>query len=319
MAVSCGTVIFFIIVPLKIIKTVYFHKYRIMLKFKLYLWKGVNIMKRIVTIQDISCVGKCSLTVALPIISATGVEAAIVPTAVLSTHTMFQNFTVKDLTDQIQPIADHWKSEGFKFDAIYTGYLGSSEQIDLVINFFDTFKTDSNFIFVDPAMADNGKLYPAFDAEFPKLMAKVCAKADIIVPNLTEACLMTDIEYKTEYDMDYVQTVLKALAQLGAEKVVLTGVNLGDKYGVAGYDSKNDKFFTYYHEKLAKSYHGTGDVFSSTCVGALANGKTLEEAIQIAADYTVECIRITSADPESNDYGVDFERAIPFLLEKLGK
>lgn len=276
-------------------------------------------MKRIVTIQDISCVGKCSLTVALPIISAMGIETAIVPTAVLSTHTMFNNFTCKDLTDQIQPIADHWKSENFRFDAIYTGYLGSSEQTELVKNFFDTFKTYDNFIFVDPAMADNGKLYPAFDEHFPKLMAKVCAKADIIVPNLTEACLMTDTEYKTEYSIDYLKDTLKKLTDLGAEKAVLTGVYMDGKYGVMGYDSKNDTFFSYCHERLPKSYHGTGDIFSSTCVGALANGKALDESIKIAADYTVECIRITSADPNSNDYGVDFERAVPYLLKQLGK
>ena len=150
-------------------------------------------MKRIITIQDISCLGKCSLTVALPVISAMGVECAILPTAVLSTHTMFQNFTCKDLTDQIGPIARHWKQENIRFDAIYTGYLASAEQIDDVCRFFDQFKTEDNFIFVDPVMADNGKLYAAFDEAFPREMAKVCAKADIIVPNLTEASLLTGL------------------------------------------------------------------------------------------------------------------------------
>ena len=144
-------------------------------------------MTRIVTVQDISCLGKCSLTVALPIISAMGVETAIIPTAVLSTHTMFQGFTVKDLTDQVKPIGEHWKKENFGFDAIYTGYLGSFEQIDLMKEMFEDFKTESNLIFVDPAMADNGKLYPAFDEAFAKYMGTLCAKADIIVPNMTEA------------------------------------------------------------------------------------------------------------------------------------
>ena len=147
-------------------------------------------MKRIVTIQDISCVGKCSLTVALPIISAMGVEAAILPTAVLSTHTMFQNFTVKDLTDQIEPISEHWKKENFAFDAVYTGYLGSFEQIDSMKKFFEDFKTESNILFVDPAMADNGKLYPAFDEAFAKHMGTLCAKADIIVANLMADLVM---------------------------------------------------------------------------------------------------------------------------------
>ena len=155
-------------------------------------------MKRIVSIQDISCLGKCSLTVALPIISAMGVECAVVPTAVLSTHTMFQNFTCRDLSDQIAPIAAHWRQEQIRFDAIYTGYLASPGQIADVCRFFDQFKTGQNLIFVDPAMADNGRLYPAFDDSFPAEMARVCAKADVIVPNLTEASLLTGLPYRTK-------------------------------------------------------------------------------------------------------------------------
>jgi len=166
-------------------------------------------MKRILTIQDISCVGKCSLTVALPIISAMGVEAAILPTAVLSTHTMFSRFTCEDLTNQIKPISEHWAEEKITFDAVYTGYLGSFEQIDLMKEFFDQFKTEENILFVDPAMADNGKLYPAFDEAFAKHMATLCAKADIIVPNITEACFMTGVEYKTEYDRAYIDELLE--------------------------------------------------------------------------------------------------------------
>ena len=181
-------------------------------------------MKRIVTLQDISCLGKCSLTVALPILSAMGVECAILPTAVLSTHTMFEGFTVKDLTDQIGPIADHWKKEKVTFDAIYTGYLASKEQIGDVCAFFDTFKTADNLIVVDPVMADNGKLYPAFGPEFPAEMAKVCAKADLIVPNLTEASLLTGLPYRTEQDEDYIREMLLALSQLGPRYTALTGV-----------------------------------------------------------------------------------------------
>lgn len=274
-------------------------------------------MKRIVTIQDISCIGKCSLTVALPIISAMGIETAIIPTAVLSTHTMFSDFTFKDLTDQIQPISDHWKKENFKFDAIYTGYLGSAEQTKLVCDFFDRYKTDDNIIFVDPAMADNGKLYPAFDNNFAKLMANVCAKADIIVPNLTEACLMTDTEYKTEYDEQYIFDILHKLTAMGAKKAAITGASYNGKYGIVGYDSVKDTTFSYFHKKLPTSYHGTGDVFSSVCVGALNNGLSLDKAIKIAADYTVECIRITAEEKGANAYGVNFELAIPYLLSLL--
>ena len=275
-------------------------------------------MKRIVTIQDISCVGKCSLTVALPIISAMGVEAAILPTAVLSTHTMFQNFTCKDLTDQVEPIAEHWKKENFAFDAVYTGYLGSFEQIDLMKKFFEDFKTESNILFVDPAMADNGKLYPAFDEAFAKHMATLCAKADIIVPNITEAAFMTGMEYKAEYDEAYVKEMLIRLSDLGAKIAILTGVSFTEgKTGVMGYDKASGEFAYYEHDKLPVSFHGTGDIFSSTCVGAMMNGMDWREAVKVAADYTAECIRLTLEDPAKPWYGVNFEQAIPYLVERL--
>ena len=275
-------------------------------------------MKRILTIQDISCVGKCSLTVALPIISAMGVETAIIPTAVLSTHTMFQNFTFKDLADQIDPICNHWQAEGIGFDGIYTGYLGSFEQIDMMARLFDTFKTEENVILVDPVMADNGKLYPTFDEAFAAKMATLCAKADIIVPNITEACFMTGTEYREVYDEAYVKELLQKLSQLGAKVSILTGVSFEEgKTGVMGYEAATGEFSYYCHEKLPRSYHGTGDVFSSTCVGAMMGGKSWQEAVKVAADYTAECIRLTIADPEGRNYGVNFEQAIPYLLERM--
>lgn len=277
-------------------------------------------MRRIVTVQDISCMGKCSLTVALPIISAMGVETAIIPTAVLSTHTMFQNFTVKDLTDQIEPITAHWKAEDFDFDAIYTGYLGSFEQIDLVAKMFDDFKTDTNVTIVDPAMADNGKLYTGFDEAFAKKMGTLCAKADIILPNMTEAAFITGREYKEAYDETYAKDMLRALAALGCKLVIITGVGFEPgKTGVMGYDVENDEFWYYIQKKLPCSYHGTGDIFSSTFTGALMNGLDWREAVEIAAEYTAECIWLTMADGKKDWYGVNFEAAIPYLLAKLGK
>lgn len=272
-------------------------------------------MKRIVTIQDISCVGKCSLTVALPIISAMGVEAAIIPTAVLSTHTMFKDFTFKDLTEEIVPITEHWKKEKIGFDAIYTGYLGSIEQVDIINGIFKDFKTKDNIILVDPVMGDNGKLYPAFDEKFAAKMATLCKNADIIVPNITEASYMTGMEYKESYDEAYVKEMLKKLSGLGARIAVLTGVGFTPgKTGVMGYDSEKDEYYYYEHDKLAKSYHGTGDVFASTCVGAMMRGKTWKEALRIAADYTAYCIRLTMEE-DSCWYGVNFEAAIPYLLD----
>ncbi|MCR4605881.1 MAG: pyridoxamine kinase [Eubacterium sp.] len=275
-------------------------------------------MKRVLTIQDISCLGKCSITVALPVISAMGVETVILPTAVLSTHTMFEGFTVKDLSDQIDPIKEHWLKEKVEFDAIYTGYLGTIEQIDQMRKLFKDFKNDDTLIFVDPVMADNGKLYPAFDMEYVKENAKLCADADIIVPNITEACFMTDMEYKESYDEAYVKELLARLDKLGAKVSVLTGVSLSEgKTGVMGYDSQTKDYFVYQNDRVDASYHGTGDLFSSTCVGAMMRGKTWQEAMQIAADHTAHTIEITLKNPAKPWYGVDFEATFPELLEKL--
>ena len=276
-------------------------------------------MKRVVTIQDISCFGKCALTVALPIISAMGVEAAILPTAVLSTHTGgFKDFTFRDLSEDIPKIFDNWKKENIEFDAIYTGYLGSFEQIDQMKEFIDA-RPEKTLAFVDPAMADNGKLYTGFTPEFARHMATLCAKADIIVPNLTEASFMLGMDYvESGYDKAYIEDILKKLTALGAKKAVLTGVSFNDKeLGFAMYDSETGEFAYYFNEKIDAKFHGTGDVFASACVGGLMRGKSLYEALKIAADYTVECIKITMPDKENHWYGVKFEEAVPYLVERL--
>lgn len=277
-------------------------------------------MKRILTIQDISCIGKCSITVALPIISALGIETAIIPTGLLSTHTMFKNYTFKDLTDQIVPITNHWKSENIDFSCIYTGYLGTLDQIDIVSALFNEFRTEDNLIVVDPAMADNGKLYPAFDESYAQAMAKLCNDANIIVPNITEAAFMTGMEYQESYDEDYIKEMLHKLADLGPKISILTGVGFNQgKTGAMGYDKELDDFYYYEHEMIDTCYHGTGDVFASTLVGSMENGLTWQEAISVAADYTAKCIELTVNDPEGRDYGVNFEEGIPYLLKRIGK
>ena len=272
-------------------------------------------MKRVLTIQDISCLGKCSLTIALPVISALGAETVILPTAVLSTHTMFQNFTCKDLSDQIEPIAAHWKSEGVAFDAIYTGYLGTAEQVDQIKELFRNFRGEDTVIIVDPVMADNGKLYPAFDMDYVKKNAELCAEADIIVPNITEASLMTGMEYREEYDESYVKELLARLNELGAGISVLTGVSLEKgKTGVMGYERETGEYYIYQNRRIDASYHGTGDLFSSTCVGQILRGLNWRDAMRIAADYTAHTIEVTLQNPDKPWYGVDFEATIPELL-----
>ena len=275
-------------------------------------------MKRILTIQDISCLGKCSITVALPVISAMGVETTILPTAVLSTHTMFQNFTVKDLTDQLVPITEHWKKEGIHFDAIYTGYLGSDEEIEIVKKIFADFGGDDTLIFVDPVMADHGKLYPAFDEAYAKHNASLCGAADIIVPNLTEACFMTDTEYREDYDEAYIKDLLAKLAALGSKVVVLTGIAFGEgKNGVYGLDTVSGEYFAYENDHIDAAYHGTGDVFSSVSVGGIVRGLSYADAFALAADYTADTIRETLKNPDKPWSGVDFEATIPELVTML--
>lgn len=276
-------------------------------------------MKRILTIQDISCVGKCSLTVALPIISAFGIETSVLPTAVLSTHTMFKGFTFRDLTDDLEGISEHWKKENIGFDAIYTGYLGSIKQLDICSQIFSDYKRDDNYIIVDPVMADNGKLYPGFTQEFADNMAKLCGKADIIVPNLTEASFMLHTPYVDKgYDEQYIKDKLKELCNLGSKIAVLTGVSFEEgKLGVYAYDSTKNEYFSYYNKHLPVSFHGTGDIFASTLCGALTKFNDLQKALKIAVDYTVESIKVTLDNPNHVTYGVEFENALPFLIESI--
>lgn len=276
-------------------------------------------MKRIVTIQDISCVGKCSLTVALPIISAMGTEAAVIPTAVLSTHTAFPSFTFCDLTKEIAPICEHWKSAGIDFDAIYTGYLGSFEQIELTEKLIADFKKEGTTVVVDPAMADGGKLYKGFTEDFAKRMALLCGKADIIVPNITEASFMLGIPYVDGgYDEAYIKDMLVKLTELGCKTAVLTGVSFEEgKLGVMSYNCESGEYFSYFRERIPESYHGTGDVYASTFVGALMRGRSTEDALMVATDYTVECIKSTVANSPDRKYGVNFEEMMPYLIKRL--
>lgn len=270
--------------------------------------------KKILTIQDISCLGQCSLTVALPILSACGHETVILPSAVLSTHTGgFSGFTFRDLTDDIPDIQKHWQKENIKFDAIYTGYLGSLKQIDMVSDIFATMGNENAPIICDPAMADNGALYSIFDLEYAKAMAGLCAKADIVLPNITEACFMTGFEYKESYDEAYVKDLCKAMTDIGIKTIVLTGVSYdADTTGIVVYENGNYEY--YRHTKLGKGCHGTGDVYASAFTGAYMRGHSLFESAKIAGDYVVKCIENTPAD---HWYGAAFEPVLGDLIAAL--
>ena len=274
--------------------------------------------KRVAAIHDISCFGKCSLTVALPIISAAGIECAGIPTAVLSTHTGgFSGYTFRDLTEDIMPVANHWKKEGLTFDAVYTGYLGSVEQIDLVCEAVDTFGDDSTLLIVDPVMADHGKLYAGFPANFPKEMVRLCAKADIITPNITEAAFMTDLPYMAPpHSKEYIEQLLCSLRKFASGKIVLTGVCFKEgEIGAACLEGENVEYiFTPY---VDAAYHGTGDIFTSTLTCGILKGKSISESALIAAKFTAGCIKITKEEYPEMKYGVNFESQIPNLLKLL--
>lgn len=272
--------------------------------------------KKVLTIQDISCVGQCSLTVALPILSACGLETCVLPSAVLSTHTVgFTGYTFRDLTEDMPLIRDHWLKEGIRFSAIYTGYLGSIKQIDYVASIFDTTGTDDCVKIVDPAMADNGKLYPGFDAAFVEAMKGLCGKADYILPNITESCLLTDTPYQTHYDEDYIDQILRKLSSLGCKNIILTGVSF--QPDTTGIMVVKDGVKQYYrHELLPINCHGTGDIYASSFVGALLRGKDAFTAAKIAADHTMACIRATAQDKD-HWYGVKFEPLLIQLIQAL--
>ena len=272
--------------------------------------------KRLLTIQDISCVGQCSLTVALPVISACGIETAVLPSAVLSTHTAgFSGYTFTDLTEDMPAISKHWEKENLKFDAIYTGYLGSAKQIEYVKNIFKANGKDGCLKIVDPAMADNGNLYPGFDMAFVEEMKSLCAEADYVLPNLTEACFLTGTEYKTEYDKEYIDSIIEKLKALGCKNIIFTGVSY--EKGKTGITVAEENSYSYYeHELLPNSCHGTGDIYASAFAGALTRGKTPYESAKIAADYCVECIKAT-AEEENHWYGAKFEPVLYKLIEML--
>ncbi len=272
--------------------------------------------KRVLTIQDISCVGQCSLTVALPVLSSCGVETAILPSAVLSTHTGgFKGFTFRDLTDDMLPIADHWQKENISFDTVYSGYLGSAKQINHVLEITKRLLKKDGYSIVDPAMADNGKLYTGFDLAFVQEMKKLVFASDICLPNITEACFLTDTEYKEEYDESYIDDLIDKMVASGAKTIVLTGVSYDeDTTGVAILE---DNVKSYYrHKKIAKKYHGTGDIYASAFTGSLNRGKSVFESAKIAADFVVKCIENTIDDKE-HWYGVKFEPVLYQLAKEL--
>ena len=270
--------------------------------------------RRLLTIQDVSCVGQCSATVAVPLVSACGVECAVLPSAVLSNHTGgFPSWTFRDLTDEIPLIEAEWRKQDIRFDAFYTGYV-CPPQIDPILSVMSSCAASGALRFVDPVMADNGRLYTGFGPDFPAQMARLCAGADYVLPNLTEAAFLLGREPVLEgYDEAFVEETVAGLHALGAKNVVLTGVSCDPALlGTAVSDGSGIRYD--FNPRLSRSVHGTGDVFASVFAGAVMRGLSGPDASALAADVVCAAIEAT---PESHWYGVAFERAIPLVVDRL--
>lgn len=270
--------------------------------------------KRILTVQDISCVGQCSVTVALPIISACGIETCILPSAILSTHTGgFTGWTFRDLEEDMPLILKHWMSEGIDFDAVYTGYLGGLKQVDHVIDIMDSVKKPEGPVIVDPVMADRGELYSGYEMDYVEKIKELCARADFILPNLSEACFLTGTEFRAEYDKAYVKRILDKLDEQFEGSVIITGVEFetGEKGVVLSHEGQR---YSIKHEKVSGEFSGAGDTFASTFVGMLIRGKPVLDAVKAAADFALICVLNTVGDG-SHTYGLLYEEKIPELIK----
>ncbi len=273
--------------------------------------------KRIATVQDISCFGKCSLTAAIPVISAFGIEPVVLPTAILSTHTGagFEGYSFRDLSCDMRDIVKHWSKLGLEFDAMYSGYLGSVEQIDIVENFFRDFKTKDNFVFADPVMGDGGELYQGFDEGFVKHMYALCSHADIICPNVTEAAFLSGIPYEADHGIEYVRTLAHELSGIGAGIVVITGLSQGMSFGAMCLDTKTGREYVCMRDRIEGTYYGTGDIFASVMCSSLTNGNSIENSLEKATDFVYRSILNTQDEKEKYYYGVKFEQLLVNLTE----
>lgn len=278
--------------------------------------------KRALAIHDISCVGRCSLTVALPILSAAGVNTSVIPTALLSTHTgEFTGYTHLDLSEQLLPITAHLATLGLHFDAFYTGYLANPQQVDKVLAMADALCDTDTHIFVDPAFADHGRMYSLMNPDMPEKMRNLCSRARTIVPNLTEACFLLNEPYNANgYDQAYIRTLAVRLSQLGPESIVITDISLdSDHTGIAVYQKSENDFQLLFRPRFPGVFHGTGDVFASFLLAALLHHKTLTQAATLALNCVHESIRLTLAGGEALRYGVQFERVLPDMITALAQ
>ena len=276
--------------------------------------------KRVLAIHDLSCEGRCSLTVALPVLSACGIHTAALPTALLSTHTgVFTDYACLDLTEEMRRVLAHWDTLALAFDGLYTGFLGSFEQISLVSGVLERYRQEGGCTVVDPVMADHGRLYATYTQEMAGGMGDLCRLADVIVPNLTEACILLDRPYTPSPDEGEVCGLLEGLAaRYGCSQAIITGVRRGDQLGAAAFRAADGAFSFAGAAMLPQVFYGTGDVFASALTAAAVLGHDVGSATRMAVDFTHEAMLHTLENGLPLHYGVAFEQAIPGLLRALG-
>lgn len=278
--------------------------------------------KRVLTVQDISCFGKCSNTVALPVLSAADLETVILPTALLSTHTGgFENYTFLDLTDEMHRILSHWAALGLQFDMLYTGYFGSAKQLIDVANFREKLLAPGASALIDPVMGDGGHLYSIYDASFVRAMRTFCQNADWITPNVTEACLLADVPYTGDgYDAAHMNDILAGLKTLGCRTAIITGVHFGEaEIGVVCQNFVSGETFSLAAPRVRAPLHGTGDVFASALAAYLMSGFALRDAVSHAIRFVSAAIRDTTEVLDEHWYGLRFEGNLPTLGEETRK
>jgi len=275
-----------------------------------------NRTKRIAVIEDLSCIGRCSLGVAMSVLPVMGVEAAMLPTAILSCHTAFDSFTFVDFTPEAEKIMHQWHQMQLRFDAIYIGYLGSEKLVDLALRFIERFRTPDVLLIVDPAFGDHGKLYTGFDLNYVRAIRTLCARADIILPNVTEACFLLDIPYAESPEHSaQVATQAKALLDAQLKNVLITSCRFdGDKTGLI---CVGEHSFTHIHERRLPPCHGSGDLFASAFAGFILRCAEVERSARAAADFTFDCLRYSSQCSDHRWYGVDYEAMLPQLVKRL--
>ena len=275
--------------------------------------------KQVLAIHDLSCVGRCSLTVALPILSAAGLHVSVLPTALLSTHTgEFTGYTNLDLTQEMAKIYAHFQTLPLRFDGLYSGFLGSWEQLALVEDVFAHYRRADTLLLVDPVMADHGKLYATYTETLARDMGRLCRQADVIVPNLTEAAILLEASYREQPSFPQVEAMLRALhKRYGCRQAVITGILRDGLLGAAAYDAQRDCVFFHGQPPMEHVFYGTGDVLASALLAGLMRGRSLSQATTLAVDFTYQSMLHTLDNGLPLRYGVAFEQALPMLVRSL--